>query len=583
MLPITRWKFPDTNAGAQSLLARELGISPIVSQILINRGITTPDDAKGFLFPSLEHLLNPFLMKDMGKGIERLIQAILEREQIVIYGDYDADGITSIVILVKFLKEIHDRTTYYIPGRIEEGYGLSKAAIDRFREDGTNLIITVDCGISDHEEIAYATTLGIDVIVTDHHEIPDIMPDCSAVINPHRRDCSFPFKSLAGVGVVFNLLIALRGKLRDLGFWKDREYPNLMKYLDLVAIGTIGDVVPLVDENRVLAKIGLGVANNTERVGLKALMAISDMGNKGVSSESAAFRLIPRINAAGRIGSPGDAVELLLTEDEGKATLLAERLDSYNRKRQEIERAILDEILEEINTNIDIDSVNSLVFSSYTWHPGVIGIVASKLVDRYYIPAILISIKDGIGRGSGRSIVEFNLYEGLDKRCSSLLLSYGGHRYAAGISIREEDIGKFSATLSAAVREDIGDEKLTPQTAIDALCGLDEIDYTLISQIEMLAPFGNMNPEPLLCSRKVTISSPMVVGNNHLRIRANGDSTHYDTIWFNGGHLSGLLSGRAVDIVFTPQINHWNGKNSIQLKMRDASIKNSKPTNSIDC
>ena len=572
MLPITRWKLPDTNKGAQSLLTQELGIRPLISQILINRGITAPNDAKKFLFPSLEYLHNPFLMKDMEKGIERLIQAILEKEKIVIYGDYDADGITSTVILVKFLREIHDRIAYYIPGRIEEGYGLNKVAIDRFREEGTNLIITVDCGISDHEAIAYATASGIDVIVTDHHEVPDIMPDCSAVINPHRRDCPFPFKSLAGVGVVFNLLIALRGKLRDLGFWKDREYPNLMKYLDLVAIGTIGDVVPLVDENRILAKIGLGVVNNTERVGLMALIAISNMGNKGVSSESAAFRLIPRINAAGRIGSPDDAVELLLTEDVGRATLLAERLDSYNRKRREIERVILDETLEKIHTNIDIDNVNSLVFSSHTWHPGVIGIVASKLVDRYYMPAILISIKDGIGKGSGRSIVEFNLYEGLDKECSSLLLSYGGHRFAAGISIREEDIEKFSAMLSAAVRENIGGERLAPQTAIDTLCGLDEIDYTLISQIEMLAPFGSMNPEPLLCARKVTISSPVAVGNNHLRMRATGNSTYYDTIWFDNGHLSGLLSGSTADIVFTPQINHWNGKSSIQLKMKDASV-----------
>ncbi|MDD5722474.1 MAG: single-stranded-DNA-specific exonuclease RecJ [Syntrophales bacterium] len=571
MLPITRWKLPYTNKGAQSLLALELGIAPLISQILINRGITAPDDAKRFLFPSLEHLHNPFLMKDMEKGVDRLIQAIQERERIVIYGDYDADGITSTVILVKFLREIHDRTTYYIPERVKEGYGLGKAAIDRFREDGTNLIVTVDCGISDHEEIAYAITSGIDVIVTDHHEVPDIMPECSAVINPHRRDCSFPFKALAGVGVAFNLLIALRGKLRNLGFWKDREYPNLMKYLDLVAIGTIGDVVPLVDENRVLAKIGLGVVNNTERIGLKALMVISDIGGRDVNSESAAFRLIPRINAAGRIGSPGDAVELLLTEDAGRATLLAERLDSYNRKRQEIEKTILDETLDEIHANIDIGSVNSLVFSSHTWHPGVIGIVASKLVDRYYMPTILISVKDGVGKGSGRSIVEFNLYEGLDKNCSSLLLSYGGHRYAAGISIREKDIEEFSALLSTAVREDIGDERLAPQTVIDALCALNEIDYTLISQIEMLAPFGNMNPEPLLCAQEVTISSPVMVGNNHLKMRANENSTYCDTIWFNNGHLSDLLAGSTTDIVFTPQINHWNGKSSIQLKMKDAS------------
>ncbi|MBW2558454.1 MAG: single-stranded-DNA-specific exonuclease RecJ [Deltaproteobacteria bacterium] len=570
MLPITHWKFPDTNTEAQFLLTRELEISPVVAQILVNRGITTIDDAKEFLFPSLKQLHNPLLMKDMERGVDRMVEAISGKEKIVVYGDYDADGITSTVILVKFLREVHDDVAYYIPERIEEGYGLSKAAIDKFRKDGTKLIITVDCGISNHEEITYAASSGIDVIVTDHHEVPDILPACSAVINPHRGDCSFPFKSLAGVGVAFNLLIALRGRLRDLGFWKDIKCPNLMKYLDLVAIGTIGDIVPLQDENRILAKIGLGVANNAERVGLKALMTVSDVGNETVSSESAAFKLIPRINAAGRIGAPEDAVELLLTEDEDKAAILAQRLDSYNRKRQGMEKIILNEILEDIDTNIDIDKVNSLVFASHKWHPGVIGIVASKLVERYYKPAILISIKDGIGKGSGRSILEFNLYGGLEK-CSSLLLSYGGHRYAAGISIREEDIEAFSKTLSRAASEDIGDETPIPKTAIDALCGLKEIDYNLISQIEMLAPFGSMNPEPVLCAKNIKISFPATVGNNHLKMRASGDRARYDTIWFNGGHFSDLLSGSTVDIVFTPQINHWSGKSSIQLKMKDAS------------
>lgn len=572
MLPTTRWKFPDTQEEAESLIARELGINPIISQILYNRGITTPDTAKKFLFPSLEHLHNPFLMKDMHKGVDRLIRAIFNKEKIMVYGDYDADGITSTAILVKFLRGIDARTEYYIPGRVEEGYGLSREAIDKFREKGVHLIVTVDCGISDHEQIAYAASLGIDVIVTDHHEIPALLPDCSAVINPHHSDCSFPFKFLAGVGVVFNLLIALRGKLRDLGFWKGREYPNLMKYLDLVAIGTIGDIVPLVDENRILAKIGLGIVNNTERIGLKALIAASDIGQRGVSSETAAFRLIPRINAAGRIGSPEDAVELLLTEDEGRAALLAERLDSYNRTRREIERTILDETLEKIDTTIDINEVNALVFSSNTWHPGVIGIVASKLVDRYYMPAVLISIKDGIGKGSGRSIVEFNLYEGLDSGCSSLLLSYGGHRFAAGISIREEDIQEFSKLLSAAVLKDTGGERPVPHTAIDALCGLNELDYTLISQLEMLAPFGSMNPEPLLCARKVRVSSPFTVGSNHLKARVHDDTLYCDAIWFDGGHLTDLLSDSTIDIVFTPQINNWNGKSGIQLKLKDAAV-----------
>lgn len=570
MLPITRWKLPDTTSEAQSLLTGELKINPIMSQILVNRGITNPDDAKRFLFPSLEQLHNPFLMKDMEKAVERLTAAIYGKEKIVVYGDYDADGITSTAILVNFLREIHDDVTYYIPGRIEEGYGISREAIDRFKENGTDLVITVDCGISDREEIAYAVSSGIDVIVTDHHEVPEILPECSAVINPHRSDCSFPFKFLAGVGIAFNLLIALRGRLRNAGFWKDGKFPNLRDYLDLVAIGTIADIVPLLDENRVISKIGLSVANTTGRAGLKALMAISDMGKESLSSESAAFRLIPRINAAGRIGSPEDAVELLLTADEEKAAMLARRLDAYNRERQELERTILDEIVDTIDTTVDIHSKNSLVFASCEWHPGVIGIVASRLVDKYYKPVVLISIKDGIGKGSGRSIREFNLYDGLDRDCSSLLLSYGGHRYAAGISIREENIGIFSRKLSGAVRKALGDKNPVPETVIDALCRFNEIDYNLISQIELLAPFGNMNPEPVLCAKNVTISSLMIVGNNHLKMRAEEDNTNYDTIWFNYGHLSPILAGATADIAFTPQINRWNGNSCIQLKMKDA-------------
>ena len=574
MLPITHWRLPSPNTKVQTrqigTLASELEISPVVSQILINRGIITTEDAKEFLFPSLKQLHNPLLIKDMEKGVDRLIEAISGNEKIVVYGDYDADGITSTVILVKFLREIHDNVSYYIPERIDEGYGLNMTAIDKFRDEGIKLIITVDCGVSDHEEIAHAVSSGIDVIVTDHHEIPDILPDCSAVINPNRSDCSFPFKFLAGVGVAFNLLIALRGKLRNMGFWEGRKSPNLREYLDLVAIGTIGDVVPLQDENRILTKIGLGVSNNNRRIGLKALVAVSEMRNKTISAEAAAFKLIPRINAAGRIGAPGDAVELLLTEDEEKAAILAGRLDSYNKERQKMEKAILEEILEYIDTTVDIDQVNSLVFSSRKWHPGVIGIVASRLVDRYHRPAILISIRDGIGKGSGRSIVEFNLYGGIEK-CSSMLLSYGGHRYAAGISIREEDIEEFSKAFSRAVHEEMGDEKPVAETIIDALCDLDEIDYTLISQIEMLAPFGNMNPEPILCAKGIKISSLTTVGNNHLKMRACGENSYFDTIWFNGGHFSTLLSGATAEIAFTPQTNHWNGKSSIQLKMKDAA------------
>jgi single-stranded-DNA-specific exonuclease len=553
------------------MLARELSIHSIVSRILTSRRILTPDDANRYLYPSLDNLHNPLLMKDMQKGVQRLIRAINDREKVVVYGDYDADGVTSVAVLVKFLLDIHHTVTYYIPDRIKEGYGLNGPAIDRMKADGVTLLITVDCGISDHEQISYARSCGIDTIILDHHEVPQNLPDAVAIINQHRKDCNFPFKDLAAVGIVFNFLIALRGRLRKDGFWGDRKYPNLREYLDLVALGTIGDICPLVDENRIFAKIGLDLITDCKRVGLVALKETCGVENQVIDSGKASFCLIPRINAAGRVASANDAVRLLLTEDIGEARLIAQDLDICNRKRQAMEKNILNEILGEIERTIDPEKVRSLVFASEKWHPGVIGIVASKLVDRYYRPAILISLKDGIGKGSGRSVADFNIFEGL-KECDSLLLSYGGHRYAAGISIREEDIKEFSGMLEEVISREIDASDFVSQTNIDAICSLSEITHELVSQIGRLAPFGSGNPEPVLCVRNINVTSQSVVGNNHLRMRLTGDGISYNSIWFNKGHLINVLSGPAIDIAFTPHINSWNGVSDIQLKMKDMSV-----------
>jgi single-stranded-DNA-specific exonuclease len=571
MLPTTHWKDSHADSKTQKILAEELGIHPILSRILLNRNISTTKEAKKFLFPSLRDLHNPFLMKDMEKGVDRVMKAIHKGEKVVIYGDYDADGITSTVLLVKFLRYLQVNTSYYIPDRIRDGYGLHKEALDSIKDDGTDLIITVDCGVSDNDEVQYANSLGIDTIILDHHEVPDAIPDAVAVIDPHRKDCSFPFKHLAGVGVAFNFLIALRGSLRNIGFWKDGKYPNLRKYLDLVALGTIGDVVPLVDENRIFAKIGMAAINEGKSVGLRALRANAGLEGRTVGSEAASFALIPRINAAGRVGSPEDAVKLLLTEDTETALRLSERLNAYNRERQEIERIIVEEILHEIKASPSIDDIKSFVFASHRWHPGVIGIVASKIVDRYYRPTILISLKDGIGKGSGRSISEFNLYRSLEEKCASLLVSFGGHRLAAGITIREEDIENFSQILDATVRNELDDSDLIRKTAIDAECTMEDINYDLISQIEMLSPFGNMNPEPVLCAKNVRISSLQTVGNNHLKMDMKKGGLSYDSIWFNKGHFADTLTKSIVDIAFTPQINNWRGESNIQLKLKDIS------------
>ncbi len=554
------------------LLATELGILPVICQILMSRNIIDVAAAKKYLSPSLNDLHNPFLMKDMGKAVYRVIQAIHKKEKVIIFGDYDADGITSVAVLIRFLRKLLPDIDYYIPDRIEEGYGLNHDAIDNLKQRGIELIITVDCGVSDLEDVKYASSLGIDTIILDHHEMPEEIPPAVAVINPHRHDCPFPFKDLAGVGIAFNFIICLRGKLREAGYWSKGGYPNLREYLDLVALGTIGDISPLIDENRIFTKIGLDLITEEKRVGLKALKEICGIETQVIDSNRASFCLIPRINAAGRVGSPNVAVKLLLTDDLEEARELARLLEGYNRKRQFLEKSILNEILDEIASTMDPLSKSALVFASTNWHPGVIGIVAARLVDRFYRPAILISLRDGIGKGSGRSIMDFNIYQGL-KKCDSLLLSYGGHQYAAGISIREECIEEFRRLLEAVIKEDIQPVNMISQTAIDAQCYLRDVNHDLLQQMMMLAPFGSRNPEPVLCVRNVNVTASNIVGNNHLRLRLNGDGVTCNGIWFSKGHFAThLTSGTMSDIAFTPQFNNWNGINEIQLKMRDMSV-----------
>jgi len=571
-LPVTNWKLREAgNKDIKDSLIKEFGIHPIISQLLSNRDIVDLAGAQRYLYPSLNDLHSPFLMQDMKRGITRIIEAIHNNEKIVIYGDYDADGITSVVILYKFIKEITPHVTYYIPDRIEEGYGLKNPVIDKFKNDNIKLIITVDCGISDFDQIAYANSVGIDTIVLDHHEISGDLPPAVASINPNRTDCQFPFKELAGVGIAYNFLIALRGSLRKEGFWNNQDFPNLREYLDIVALGTIGDIAPLIDENRVFARIGLELITEGKRPGIKALKEVSGIDGQIIDSFKASFGLIPRINAAGRIASAMDAVALLLTDNIDEARSLAEKLDVYNRRRQSMEKNILKDILEQISSNPDIEKMHSLVFASDKWHPGVVGIVASRLVDLFSRPAFVISLTNGVGKGSGRSVSEFNIYKGI-QQCASLLLSYGGHYRAAGISIKEDDIDEFACLLDEIICNTVQSPELVSQTIIDSECKLQDINLSLVNQIDMLAPFGSKNPEPVFCARNIKISSPSVVGNNHLKMRVTGSGITCNSIWFGMGNQLGVLSGADLDVVFTPQINQWNGASDIQLKIKDVTI-----------
>jgi len=571
-LPISKWKIEAAgDKKTEELFTKEFGIHPIISQILVNRGIKDSEAARRYLRPSLNDLHSPFLMKDIKKGVGRLMKAIHDKEKIIIYGDYDADGITSVVILYKFIRELTPYIDYYIPDRIQEGYGLKIPAIDKFKQDNITLIITVDCGISDVEQVAYAQAIGIDTIILDHHEISGELPPAIAAINPNREDCSFPFKGLAGVGIAFNFLIALRGALNKEGFWKNKNHPNLKEYLDIVSLGTIGDIAPLTDENRIFAKIGLDLITEGNRPGIRALKEVSGVDGQNIDSFKASFSLIPRINAAGRIASPIEAVKLLLTDDLTEARVLAERLDSYNRNRQLMEKKILSDILEMIGNDKSLENMNSLVFASDKWHPGIIGIVASRLVELFNRPAFIISLTNGIGKGSGRSIAGFNIYRGI-QQCADLLLSFGGHYHAAGISIKEENIEKFTRLLNEISGKSSEMSEAAAQISIDTECPLGSLNHDWLTQIEMLAPFGSKNPEPLLYARNIKASSLFIVGNNHLKMLLNSNGTSCDSIWFNMGKYLNALEGANFDIIFTPQINNWNGSPDIQLKIKDVNI-----------
>ena len=564
-----RWRVREPELALQKTLAASLNISTITSQLLINRGISDIQQAERFLSSTLSDIRSPLGMKGMKEGVERVLKALHNKEKIAIYGDYDVDGITSTSILLMFLKSAGAYVSYYIPERIAEGYGLNADAISKLAERGVTLLITVDCGISDHAELKLAKELGMDVVVTDHHEVPGDLPPAYAIINPKQSGCPFPFKNLAGVGVAFNFIIALRATLRDEGFWKEKEVPNLKEYLDLVALGTIADVVPLVDENRIFVKYGLMELTASTKPGIIALKEISGLNDVPINAGMVGYRLAPRINAAGRVGKGVDGVRLLTSESYDEAASIAKLLDDGNKERQGLEEVILREATGMVESGL-ISDRKSIVLASESWHPGVIGIVASRIAEKYYRPTVMIAIKDGVGKGSARSIHSFMLYEGL-KECSHLLKEFGGHDYAAGLSINEENIEKFRDAFERVASNKLSDEDMVPEMDIDATMDLNDVTEGLVNELDNLAPFGEANPEPLLCSTGLGIADCKVVGNNHLKMRVKQGRTVRDAIGFGMGNLN-LSPGINLDTAFIPQINLWNGGKSIQLKLKDVRI-----------
>lgn len=563
--PAKVWRVATPSVDEAAGLARDVGISPVVAQVLLNRGIVSADQARRFLYGGAETLADPFLMLDMEKAVKRIGAAIAAREKITVYGDYDVDGITATALVYRVLSRLGAVVEYYIPERQSEGYGLNDAALEALCQSGTGLVITVDCGINGTAEIARMEGR-LDVIVTDHHQPPPVLPPALAVLNPKRAGCLYPEKNLAGVGVAFKLCQALWQSCRPGG-------AELLDYLELVAVGTIADIVPLTGENRTMVKLGLAGLSATENPGLKALIKVAGLSENRLDAGKVGYVLAPRLNAAGRISHAAAGVELLTTEDAGRAAELAAELDSENEKRQRVEKELL-AAAEALLADGQVAEAKVIVLAGNEWHPGVIGIVASRLVDRYYRPVVMISIRDGVGKGSCRSIPGFDIHQALEG-CADLLLQFGGHQQAAGLTIEPTNIDAFRQRLESLAASALRPEDYVPVLNVDFRMALAEIDAALLEEMACLAPHGMGNPSPLFMCEELAVAGVKPVGQDgrHLKLRVRRQGASGDVIaWDMGGMAPSLTGDASIDLAFLPEFNEWQGQRRIQLKARDLRL-----------
>lgn len=576
------WSIPTPNIEIQNRLKKELGISAITAQLLINRGVLDSAEGRRFLSSTGgEDIHSPYLLKDMEKAVERISKAIDRGEKIMVWGDYDVDGISAVALLTLGLTHLGASVTYYLPNRLCEGYGLNKTGARQAKEKGITLLITVDCGISAIDEVNHLNELGIDVIVTDHHQPRKILSKAFAIINPLQEGCNYPYKFLAGVGLAFKLLHALilhkeggRSCAKNISIESLPE--QLQEFLDLVTLGTICDVVPITGENRSLVKYGLrsiSPPKGPKRKGIFALIEAAGLDNKEINASHIGYILGPRINAGGRLGSPLDSLKLLLTSSRQEAARLSCTLNENNRKRQKIGSAALSEALERVEKEINFKYHRVIVLASSAWHLGVVGIVASRIADKFHRPTIIVALEEDLGKGSGRSIKNFHLFDALT-RCADYLEEYGGHSSACGITLRKRDIPKFSQALNEVANEILKPEDLIPTLEIDCEIPVSSLNEGLIAEIEKLSPYGFANSRPLLCSRNLKLKSePVVFGKNHLKMWVTDGKANCEVIGFRKGELYSLVStGENFDIAYRPSINNWQGMSSIQLEIEDLRI-----------
>ncbi|MBR6745571.1 MAG: single-stranded-DNA-specific exonuclease RecJ [Clostridia bacterium] len=574
----SRWMIPSHDEKNVKLLADSLRIKPLCAKLLINRGYTDVAPARSFIEKSDAFLYDPYLLEDMRKATARIRLAMSREEKITIYGDYDVDGVTSVSILYMYLKEHGVDVDYYIPTRESEGYGLNIGAFHTIKDTGTTLVITVDTGITALNEIAYAKTIGLDVVVTDHHQCRPELPVCEAVVNPRRPDCKYPFKELSGVGVVFKLLCALEMDILNFGEYNIFTVKDMCRrYIDLVTIGTIADVMPLYDENRIMVHMGLHLLSNTSNVGVRALLrSVGIEDTKKITASTIGYTLAPRINAAGRIGDASRAVSLFLTNSPHYASVIAEELCVTNKERQQTENLIFEEALKQIETEHDVEKESVIVLASDHWHQGVIGIVASKVTELFGKPSILISFDSDEpsdhdpGKGSARSIKGLNIVEALSS-CSDLLIKYGGHALAAGLSVERGNLDAFRKALNEYAHPYLSSPDCIVKTSAEA--EIDERDVTMdtIEDIAKLEPYGAKNPEPVFVLKNVRIDeiAPLSMGK-HTRLYLNKNETGIAAVCFGHNLLDeGFSVGIYADVLCSMNINEFRGNKTVQLIIRD--------------
>ena len=561
------WESLPCDEATVARLGEALGISPITSRLLCIRGLTEVTSAQRFLSPSVDDMHDPFALADMGVAVERILAAIARKERIAIHGDYDVDGVTSTVILRRALEMLGADVVHFIPERLRDGYGLQPAALDRLHAEGVHLVISVDCGIRGVEAAQHACALGMDLIITDHHEPDTVLPRCVAVINPKRHDCTYPDKNLAGVGVALKLVQALCTKSGRTSW--------LPAFIKVAALGTLADVVPLVGENRVIAKLGLGMlSKGPHKVGLRALLEASGLLNKEIDSYHVGFVIAPRINAAGRMSTPDIAARLLLAGNEAmseEAKQLAEQLNTENLRRQEEEASIVAQARKVVETDLDVGSRTVIVVAGEGWHRGVIGIVASKLVDAFHRPAIVLSIDGDIAHGSCRSIPSFNILGALES-CGELMTKFGGHKVAAGLTIEAAKIRELRARVNDYADSCLGPDDLRPRLWIDGALQFRGISAQVASELSALAPFGAGNPTPLFRATNVeVVDGPRRVKDRHLKMAFKQDGRILRGIAWRALERESFVTEHkaAIDLAFSLEQDTWNGEKYLQLSIAD--------------